>query len=211
MNNSSTQATKRPMSAPEKRAKGSSSQAGAELRYRKFAEAWLANGGNKTQAAIAAGCPAKGAAAQGNRLYNHAKVQAIIQKRQREMLDKLKISTERTLRERARLAYYDIGDLATASISQPSDISQLPEDVRQAITGWKWDKDGRLVLQFADKNPHLMAIERHLGVYRADNEQGPPVPEPGAGTDVIQAARAIAFVLARGVHGAKKNKGTNPA
>lgn len=195
----------RPKTPPPLRIRGTSKRA-SDDRELIFVEAYLTNGENKTQAAIAAGCPDKGAAVQGQRLFNRAKVQAIIAARHKQLLDSLKISTERTLRERARGAYYDIGELAKASIKEPADIAKLPEDIRQAITGWKWDKDGNLELRFADKHPHLTALEKHQGLYKADNEQQQPPSEDGIPKDKIQVARAIAFVLAQGAHELAKQK-----
>lgn len=187
--------TKKP---PPKQAKASSSQDSASLRRKKFVEAYLSNGNNCTQAGLAAGLSKKTAYSTGQRMLKHAEVQALIEHRHQQMLAKLQISTERTLKERARMAYYDIGDLAQLLkvVKEPADIAKLPEDIRQAITGWKWDKDGRLVIQFADKNPHLTALEKHQGLYRADNEQQTQ-PSDLAPKDKIEVARAIAFVLAQ--------------
>ena len=182
--------------------KASSSPSAASHRRHLFVEAYLVNGNNATQAAITAGLSEKTAYSTGQRMLYHAEVKGLIEERQKKMLSDLQISSERTLRERARGAYYDIGELAKAKINKPADIAALPDDVRQAITGWKWDKDGNLVLQFADKHSHLTALERHLGLYKADNEQAAPET---AVTDHIEAARAIAFVLAR----AKRQMGKN--
>ncbi len=201
---------KAPKPKPRAKAKGGASQQSAQLRRRAFAEAYLSNSRNATQAAITAGLSPKSAGSAGERMLKHVEVQAILQVREREILAKLEISTERTLRERARLAYYDIGDLACAGIKSPDDIARLPVDIRQAVTGWKWDKDGRFMLQFADKNPHLTALERHQGLYRADNEQLKPDAVDPSRLDRIEAARAIAFVLAKASR-LKKAKGKKPA
>ena len=138
-------------------------------------------------------------------MFNYVDVQSIIEAHHQKLLEKLRISAERTLKERARGAYYDIGELAKAAIKKPADIALLPDDVRQAITGWKWDKDGNLELKFADKHSHLTALEKHLGLYKADNEQQPPI-DPGTPKDWIEVARAIAFVFAQAKRDMAKSK-----
>lgn len=191
------------MAAAKKRMKVGSGVRSAQKRRATFAAAYVENHHNGTQAAIKAGFSAKTAAQAASRLLNDVNVQALIDAHHAKVLERLNISTERTLRERARMAYYDIGFLATADIKGPQDIAKLPDDFRQAITGWKWDKEGRFVLLFADKNPHLTALEKVQGMYKADNEQQHPQPIEESHSKISD-ARAIAFILAEGMMLAKK-------
>lgn len=140
-------------------------------RERLFVEAYLANGRNGTKAAIAAGYAATSAKRQAVRMMARPTVKAMLGERMQAVVEALRVSVERNLLERARLAYYDIGELAKAGIKGPEDIAKLPEDLRRVITGWKWDKDGRFTLEFADKHAHLTALDKHLGVYDKDNRQ----------------------------------------
>lgn len=126
---------------------------------------------NATQAAIRSGYSKKTARQIGTENLDKPAIKAAIEEANTKLLKSLDITAERTLRERARLAYYDIGALASAGLAGPADIANLPDEVRQAVVGWKWDKDGRFVLEFADKNPSLAALERHLGLYEKDNAQ----------------------------------------
>lgn len=158
-----------------KKPKAGTSKQAAERRRRVFVEAYISNFGNATEAAKSAGYSAKTSRQQGARLLSDVAVSKQIAGRQEALAKKLEISTERTLRERARLAYYDIGDIATAGVKRPADIAKLPEDLRQAIAGWKWDARGRFTLLMIDKNPHLTALDKHLGIYERDNEQSRPV------------------------------------
>lgn len=126
---------------------------------------------NATQAAIRAGYSAKTAASIGEEILRKPEIRAAINAALSRIIDGLEVSASRNLREHARLAYYDIGAIAAANIKRPADIAKLPEDLRRCITGWKWDSEGRFVLQFADKNPHLTALDKHLGLYDKDNRQ----------------------------------------
>ncbi len=155
----------------KRKPKAGTSKRAAETRLRLFVETYISNGRNATQAAIKTGYSAKTAGQQGARLLKDVKVQELLQTRQEAIANRLEITTERTLLERARLAYYDIGEIAKAGIAGPKDIAKLPEDLRRIITGWKWDKDGRFVLMFADKGEHLTALDKHLGLYDKDNAQ----------------------------------------
>lgn len=157
--------------APKKKGKAGTSREAAEQKRLAFVEHYLANGSNASQAAIAAGYSAKTAGVTGAKMLKDPRVKLILEQRTAAIFDNLKITSERTLLERARLAYYDIGELAKAGIKGPADIANLPDEVRQAVTGWKWDVKGNFTLLFADKNPHLSAIDRYIGLYEKDNAQ----------------------------------------
>ena len=130
--------------------------------------------GNGKSAAIAAGYSPKAAEQQGSELLKNPKVSEVLRKKQMAMLERLEISVERVLKERARMAFFDVGDLAAYKITEPADIAKLPHDLRQAITGWKYDRQGRFMVQLADKNAHLTALEKHLGMYE-DSEKSSPL------------------------------------
>lgn len=192
-----------PVKRAKSRAKASSSKAVAETRYRVFAEAFLANNGNKTQAAIAAGCPPKGAPQQGARLFNHEKVQAIIKARQEKTFSDLEITTERILRERARLAFFDPQKLYDEN-GRRIPIHKLDKDTAAAIVAIEHGRDG-VKIRMADKNASLTSLEKQRGLYKVDNEQqANMVVEHRLPKDDIEAARVIAFALAKGAMAIKK-------
>lgn len=142
-------------------------------RQQKFVLEYLKCGEGR-KAAIAAGYSASNAEFQASRLLALPKIKAHVTKKHAKLMDKLEVSVERVLKERARMAFYDIGEVVDHMVKEPKDIAKLPEDLRQAITGWKYDRQGRFVLQLSDKNPHLTAIEKHLGMYD-DSEKSSPL------------------------------------
>lgn len=135
----------------------------------KFCLEYLKDGNGK-QAAIRAGYSEKTAGSQAHDLLKRPDVKEKVGAKVQKTMDNLEISVDRILKERARLAFYDPGDIALANIKKPGDIAKLPEDVRRAISGWKWDKEGRLVLLMAGKDASLTALERHKGMYVAEEK-----------------------------------------
>jgi phage terminase small subunit len=89
-----------------------------------FIEHYLRNGGNATQAAISAGYSEKTAYAQGSRLLSHVEISAALAKRAEKTVQKLEITTERILQERARLAFFDPRKLLDSS-GRPKAIHEL--------------------------------------------------------------------------------------
>lgn len=79
--------------------------------------------------------------------------------------ERLAIKADRVLLELARMAYFDPADIGLAKVKKPEDIAKLPEDVRRAIAGWSWDKNGRFTLKLAAKQPALEALGRHLKLF----------------------------------------------
>jgi phage terminase small subunit len=127
---------------------------------------------NKSKAAIRAGYAEKGATAQACQLMKRPIVQAAIaaglveqQARLDVMAEKnnlLKCKADDVVLEMVRMAMFDPGDLV--HVKTLDDIKELPEDVRRAITGWKWDRDGRLVLQLG-KEKAIEMLGRHHGLF----------------------------------------------
>lgn len=198
------------MTKAKKPVKASSSKAALDLRCTLFAEAYLANGGNKTQAAIAAGCPEKGAAAQGIRLYNHDKVQALIAERTAKTISDLQITTERILKERARLAFFNPKKLRGPD-GRPLAIHELDDDTAAAIAGIEMDEFGAVKkIRMADKNASLTALEKFKGMIGPD--QVPQESQNRQPMDMIEAARVVAFALAAGAKAMElANKAKNPS
>lgn len=52
-------------------------------------------------------------------------------------------------------------------VKSPSDLREMvPEEVRRLlIKGWKWDKQGRFMLELVDKERALDRLARHLAFY----------------------------------------------
>lgn len=159
-----------------------------EARKAVFIEAYIANGGNATQAAITAGYSAKTAKQQGSALLTKLDVSQAISKRRGQLIEKMELTTERTLREIARLAYVDPRKFFHAD-GRPKEITELDDDTAAALAGMEvveeWEgtgQDRKLVghtkkYKLADKNAALEKAMKHLGEYEADNRQRNPIHE----------------------------------
>lgn len=150
--------------------------------------------GNATKAAIRAGYSADTAGSQGSRLLKNERIQQAIQQAQQEVLEAVKhetgITLERTLREIARLAFFDPRKLFDTD-GTPVAIPDLPEEVAAAIAGLdvleEYDGTGKDRIfvgytkkyKLADKKAALDMLMKHLGGYKEDNKQG---GEAAAGT-----------------------------
>ena len=164
------------------RVKAGTSKASADDRRSTFAEVYLSNGGNATDAAIQAGYSRKTADQQGSRLLKDVKVLSILDKRRIEVCAKLEISTERILQERARLSFFDVRKLFDKD-GHPVPIHELDDDSAAAIAGlevvqqFEGSGDDRKFIGYlkkyklSDKGASLTALEKHLGMYEKDNSQ----------------------------------------
>lgn len=145
------------------------------LRQKKFVLEYV-QCGEARKAAIRAGYSENGAAVQGHRLMQNAGVAKAIAEQEAKLLGRLEVTAERLLEERAKLALGDIGRLAARldGATKPADIAALPDDIRQMVKGWKYDKDGRFMPQLYDKQPNLTALERRLGLYKDGGKDTAP-------------------------------------
>lgn len=156
---------------------GTGKEATARRRAR-FVDAVIANGGNATQAAIAAGYSEKTARQQAARLLSDVSISAAIAQRSRALTEQFELSAERTLREMARLAYFDIRSLFNADGTLKA-IHELDEDTAAAIASVEVDEilvKGVVVghtkkVRIWDKNSALDKAMRCLGLYERDNRQ----------------------------------------
>jgi phage terminase small subunit len=164
----------------------------AEARKAMFVEAYIANGGNATEAAKAAGYSAKTAKQQGSRLLTNVDISASVAKRRAHLVEKMELTTERTLLEIARLAYVDPRKFFHAD-GTPKEITELDDDTAAALAGMEvteeWEGTGadkKIVgvtkkYKLTDKNAALEKAMKHLGQYEKDNAQKHPIQELDAG------------------------------
>jgi len=117
---------------------------------------------NAKQAAIRAGYSAKTAEVQGSVLLSNPKVKKAVQSAMEDRGVRTKITADRVLHEIERLAMFDPKDLTR--LTGPRDIENLPEEVRRAIVGWKWDKQGNFMVDLA-KEKALEMLGRHHGLF----------------------------------------------
>ena len=171
-----------------------------------FLEAFLSNNRNLRKSAEAMGCSGAGADKAGQRMSKTVLFLSMLDERQKVVFSDLEITTERILKERARMAFFDPRKLFDKT-GRPIPIHELDDDTAAAIAGLdvleEFETTGKVKTligytkkyKLADKNASLTSLERQRGMYKADNEQKPP--EPTDSGDLIVAARAIAFTLAR--------------
>jgi len=135
------------------------------------------------------GCATRAtAASKASHLLARPDVAALVEKLKAAQADRLAIKADRVLLELARMAYFDPAEIGLATIKKPADIAKLPEDVRRAIAGWSWDKNGRFTLKLAAKQPALEALGRHLRLF-VDRVE---VKEVGGFAERLARARARA-------------------
>ncbi|MHB0965513.1 MAG: terminase small subunit [Bellilinea sp.] len=193
---------------PKPRVKAGTSKAAAHQRKILFANAYLANGGNGTQAALTAGCPPKSAHVAASEYLKDPKVKEIILEANEKAQKIAGLSVERTLKELARLAYSDPRKFYDAE-GNLIPIVNLGDDAAACIASFEVDEItvGSAVIgqtkkiKHWDKNSALEKAMKYHGLYEKDNEQQKPdAPE----TDDLDWARRIAFALRLG----EKSKST---
>lgn len=135
--------------------------------------------GNGALSAIAAGYSPKSAKFMASSLLKEPEVAAAIAKKTAKVLDKLEVTVQRVLKERARLAFFDPRKLFNED-GTPLPIQELDDDTAAVIAGIKLD--GKFVgrgkarkwvtsiseYKIPEKNPNLTALEKHLGMYREE-------------------------------------------
>lgn len=117
---------------------------------------------NGTQAALRAGFSPKSAAMHAVRMLRNEKIAAAIREAMQLREKRTRVTADRVLIEIERLAMWDPADVA--DVKSPEEIKNLPEEVRRAIVGWTWTKDGRFVIKLA-KERGLEMLARHHSLF----------------------------------------------
>jgi phage terminase small subunit len=131
---------------------------------------------NATQAAIRAGYSEKTAYCTGHENLKKPEIQIALQAKRQEIEQSTEITIERTLKEFAKLGYYDPRKLFNDDGS-PKGIHELDDDTAAAIAGLDvmevyegTGKDRQFVgylkkYRLADKKGALDSIGKHLGMF----------------------------------------------
>jgi hypothetical protein len=90
--------------------------------------------------------------------------------RRMELRAKVHVGPERIIAQHATIAFRDPADVVRERLTCPEDIARLPEDIRMSIDGWKWDRHGNFVIQFASRQTSLDALSKHFGIYSKERE-----------------------------------------
>lgn len=167
---------------PVKHKKPASSQCGADQRRKLFAEAYLTNGGNASEAALTAGYAPKSASVTGCVLLKHPKVLEIISSRQKELSKKYELTTESVIKSLAQAVHFDPRKLYRDDGSLKP-INELDDDTAAALAGFEVSEDkaeGMVVgytkkVKWLDKNTAREQAMKHLGLYLEDNKQKSPL------------------------------------
>lgn len=167
--------------------KAGTSKAAAAAKKASFVEAYIVNGGNATQAAVAAGYSEKTAYSQGPRLLKDVEVQAAIQARQAELADKHELTTDSVLRALSRIVHSDPrkfyrpdGSLKNVTeLDDDAALSLAGVEVVEMAGGMQIDAESgpshvpmyTKKVKFWDKNAAIEKAMKHLGMFEKDNEQ----------------------------------------
>lgn len=144
---------------------------------------------NATQAAVRAGYSAATAQQQGSRLLKNVVIKTAIEQHQQQVVTRIQqesgITLERTLREIARIAFFDPRQMFDAK-GNPLRLDQLSDNTAAVIAGLDvleevaGSGEDRVVVghikkwKLADKKGALDMLMKHLGGYNADNKQKAP-------------------------------------
>jgi phage terminase small subunit len=170
------------LASSSKRVKAGTSKAAAASRRVAFRDAYMANGHNATQAAIAAGYSPKTAASQGQRLLKDVEISGELAEAAREVGDAAGLEAKRELREAGRLSRSDVRRIFRAD-GTLKDPHEWDDDTAAAIasievieqfegTGEDRKLSGYLKkVRLWDKNAALEKTIKHLGLYERDNAQ----------------------------------------
>lgn len=171
---------------PQKKLGGVKSADGLTEAKRRFVAEFVKDG-NATQAAIRAGYSEATAGQQGSRLLKDVRIKQAIEHAQKAIISQIQAETgitlERTLREIARLAFFDPRKMFDKD-GKPLQIQDLDDDTAAAIAGVDVleeyigsGKDRVFVgltkkYKLTDKKASLDMLMKHLGGFKEDNEQG---------------------------------------
>lgn len=162
---------------------------------------------NGRRAAIAAGYAPNSAAVTASRLLMRANVQAEIANHRAEFIAQVQVETgitlERTLREIARIGFFDPRKMFDAE-GNPKRLVDLDDDTAAVIAGldvveeWAGSSADRVLVghikkwKLADKKGALDMLMKHLGGYEANNAQA------GQAAATALAGLAVRFVESKG-------------
>lgn len=158
---------------------------------------------NGTQAAIRAGYAVNSANEQASRLLAKSNVQEFIKSKQAEIQKRLDITQDRVLKEYARIAFFDIRKIYSASNSLIP-INELDDDSAACVAATEVDEifegfgedrkhTGYTVkVKLASKISALDSLGKHLGLFEKDNGQKKPdAVQPMSNDQVEKVIKAL--------------------
>lgn len=167
-------ATKRKVTKADKA--GTSKQAAGEKK-KLFAEAYIANGGNASEAAKSAGYSAKTAGVTGCRLLKDVQVQSILGERQKTLANKYELTAEAIIKSIAQDLHFDPANLFNGDGSVKA-VAEMDADTRMALVSIETlqlgDADSPAIIRkikWATKHQAREQAMKHLGMFEQDNKQ----------------------------------------
>ena len=160
---------------------GSGKQSAADRR-KLFVEAYIANGGNATKAALSAGFSAKTAGSQGHDLLKHPEIVLKLQERRQSLASSYELTSEAVIKSLAQAVYFDPRKLYDEH-GNLKPIQDLDDDTAAAISGLEVSEirnDGVVIghtkkVKWLDKNTARDQAMKHLGLFGEDNKQRNPL------------------------------------
>jgi phage terminase small subunit len=158
--------------------KAGTSKMSATDRKNLFAEAYLSNGGNATQAAIAAGYTESGAGKQGSRMSKDPYILSIVRQRQDALAKKHELTTDSIIAELSKIVHADLRKLVNENGSIKP-VHEWPDDMAGAIAAIETTEIGQdgvsigmtKKIKLWDKNSAIEKAMKHLGMFERDNAQ----------------------------------------
>lgn len=167
------------MKKAAKRVKAGTSKQSATARKAVFVEAYIANGGNATEAAKTAGYSVKSAASQGQRLSKDVEIASQIATRAKAVANKYELTAELAARSIVQELSFDPAKLYDED-GNLKKITDLDEDTRMALTAIEFEQIGSVdapvlvrKVKWATRASARDALMKHLGMFEADNAQQP--------------------------------------
>lgn len=156
----------------------------AAARRTLFVAAYLANGGNATEAAKSAGFSEKTACSQGSRLLRNVEVAAAVTAAQVKLQHKHHLTADRVLQELARITFFDPRKLYNPDGTLKK-LHDLDDDTAAAIASVELEGGVISKLKGWDKNSAIEKAMRTLGQFKHDfTPQIPGAPGPSTPVNV---------------------------
>lgn len=159
------------------RAKAGTSKRAAEDRRKIFVEAYIANGGNATEAAKAAGYSAKTAHVQGSQLLKDPNVSAAITARRESLVKRYELTADLVTRSIVQELTFDPALLYNHDGSLKH-VTELDEDARMALTSVEFEQIGSQdapvfvrKVKWAQRGQAREQAMKFLGMFERDNKQ----------------------------------------
>lgn len=161
----------------KKHVKQGTSKQAAEMRRKDFVNAYIANGGNATEAAKDAGYSAKTAYQQGSRLLKDVEVSAAIRARRDELSKKYELTSDLVIRSIVQELTFDPAKLYHEDGSLKG-LHELDEDIRMVLSGVELVQIGSpdapvfvKRVKWAQRHQAREHAMKHLGMFDKDNTQ----------------------------------------